>query len=187
MARVPSLTPDLVDFAPHLITTLCVAAVVGGGVARFMGIPLWRVALWAAIVAAPLAYTWSASLNPGTPGCTIGYLPWDTWPPFGAGDAATNVLLLVPGGAAAFLWPVPVQRVAALIATGCAPVLIEFGQGAQPALNRACQLGDIINNGIGLAVGWCLMAGTVVLVVVMREVLTSARESDDYARPRGHT
>ena len=39
------------------------------------------------------------------------------------------------------------------------PPAVELGQYLAPELGRACQLGDVLNNQIGVLLGWSLAAG----------------------------
>lgn len=159
---IPPLVPGgLPDFVPNLLLTFLMAAIVAGAMCVPMKTPWPRLALWLGAILLPLAYTWTASAGAGTPGCTVGSLPWDVLKPGPSREIFYNIELLIPAGAAAFLWPAGPRRAAALICAIALPPMIEFGQLMFPGLYRACQLGDIVNNELGVIIGWCAAAGVV--------------------------
>lgn len=72
------------------------------------------------------------------------------------GAAGLNVLLFVPLGALIAL--LPRSRVMAFAVVGAAllPLTIESIQLAASPLNRACETGDVVDNMIGLALGFAV-------------------------------
>lgn len=158
----PVIPKGLPEFAPNLLLTLLMAAVIAGALFIPMKMSWQRLALWLAAILLPLAYTWTASAAAGTPGVTIGNLPWDLLAPSGPNyEVLYNIELLIPAGAAAFLWPAGPRRAAALVCAMALPPMIELGQLTFPHLGRACQLGDVMNNELGVIIGWCAAAGMV--------------------------
>lgn len=148
-----------------LVLTLvgCAALIVGAAVALRVKTPAWRTILWVFCVAAPVAATWTVPTGarpaPHWPYCHRG--KWFEPSMLGTGmhaEVLSNIVLLVPAGMAAMLWPAGVRRLAALATALTVPVLIEAGQ-LLPALNRTCQVGDVINNSLGVLVGFSLGAG----------------------------
>lgn len=81
-------------------------------------------------------------------------------------DAALNVLLFVPLGAAVGLVPGRRQRLVLLAGAAVLPVGIEGVQLAVSALGRGCQASDVIDNVTGLGAGF--VAGSVVHFLVRR-------------------
>lgn len=159
---VPPVVPGgQPDFVGNLLLTLLIAAVVGGALSIPLRMSWPRLALWLSAVLLPLAYTWTASASRGTPGCTVGDFAWELLGHPHSYEVLYNIELLIPAGAAAFLWPNGPRRGAALVTALAVPPLIEFGQYLFPQLNRACQFGDVFNNELGVIIGWCLAAGAV--------------------------
>lgn len=156
---LPLNPPGLRGFQTNLLVTILIVAVAAPWLSRWTKVRWWRVALWLLTVAMPLAYTWTVATGAGTPGCHWGQPPWAFVPQANNPEITFNILMLVPAGAAAWLWPDGPRRLAALFCALVTPAVVEFGQYLFPQLHRACQAGDIINNVIGVLVGWSLVAG----------------------------
>ncbi len=160
LARARHLVPvSLHAFAPNLIITLLLALVAAAVLSPRVQLSAWRLCLWLVALMLPLPYTWTAAPGIGTPGCHWGQPPWDFVPKSDNPEITFNILMLVPAGAAAWLWPDGPRRLAALVCALVTPAVLEFGQYLLPQLHRACQAGDIINNVIGALLGWSLVAG----------------------------
>lgn len=160
LARARDLAPvALHAFAPNLLLTLLLALAVAALLSSSVQLRTWRLWLWLSAVMLPLPYTWTAARDSGTPGCHWGQPPWDFAPQAANPEITYNILLMVPAGAAAWLWPDGPRRLAALGCALASPTVIEFGQYVLPQLHRSCQAGDIINNVIGALLGWSLVAG----------------------------
>jgi glycopeptide antibiotics resistance protein len=72
----------------------------------------------------------------------------------GLNDASLNVLLFLPLGVAIALLPRSRRTVAVAIGALLLPVVVETTQLIVPALSRGCESADVIDNMIGLAVGF---------------------------------
>lgn len=158
-AGMPVNPAGLKGFEGNLLATVLLAAIAASWLSYWTKVQWWRVALWLLTLAMPLAYTWTVATGDGTPGCHWGQPPWDFVPQAAKPEIAFNILMMVPAGAAAWLWPDGPRRLGALVCALVSPAFIEFGQYLLPQLHRACQAGDIINNVIGALVGWLLVAG----------------------------
>lgn len=149
----------LQTLVPNLLVTLAIAAVIAGTLGPHLRVRAWRVALWLFALTVPLAYTWSAAAGPASPGCHLGMPPWQ----FSVGgnneEIVANIALFVPAGASAFLWEIGARRLAALTVGLAVPPAVELGQLLLPGLERVCQLGDVLNNQIGVLLGWSIVAG----------------------------
>lgn len=156
---IPVNPSGLNGFEANLLATLLLVAIAAWWLASWTQVQWWRVAMWLLTMAMPLAYTWTVANGTGTPGCHWGQPPWNVVPQANNPEITFNILMLVPAGAAAWLWPDGPRRLAALVCALVTPAVIEFGQYLLPQLHRACQAGDIINNVIGALVGWSLVAG----------------------------
>ena len=140
---------------------LALALLVGAALGPRLGIARARLMLWLAALLMVPAYTWTV---PNTADrlpdvwemCVKGYLPQPSMLLSGVPqEVVANVLLLVPAGAAAVMWPLGAQRLAALaVALAVSPV-VEAVQ-LVPAMHRGCQVGDVVNNSIGVVVGFAL-------------------------------
>ena len=81
-------------------------------------------------------------------------------------DTSLNILLFIPLGTAVGLLPRSRARAAILVGTVALPPAIEATQLLVPALDRACQSADVVDNLTGLALG--LMVGSVAALVGRR-------------------
>lgn len=169
---------------------LAVGLLVGVALGPRLGITRARLALWLAAMLVVPAYTWtvpnSADRLPDTwEMCVKGYLPRPSMLLSGVPqEVVANVLLLIPAGAAAVLWPVGVQRLAALaVALAVSPV-IEVVQ-LVPAMHRGCQVGDVINNSIGVLVGFALATAVESVWRSLRLLRWPAVPSPTDPSPRG--
>lgn len=174
-----------------LLTALAVAVIVGAAASRPLRIPAWRLMVWTAAVALPTAATWtipaSAIGDPATfDFCEIGRLPLPRMLTNGLPiDVWTNILLTVPAGAAAVLWPWGARRLAILLATLASPIVIELVQ-LTPALHRGCQLGDVINNMIGVVAGFLLATGVESLLLAWRDAVRQRHTQARHTLPRSY-
>lgn len=160
LARARHLVPvSLHAFAPNLLFTLLLALATGALASQRVQLQVWRLCLWLLTIMIPLAYTWTAAPQVATVGCHWGVPPWDLRLDSNGSEVVYNVLLLIPAGAAAWLWPDGPRRLAALSCAILTPLAIETGQLLVPELNRACQAGDVLNNALGAFIGWSLVAG----------------------------
>lgn len=183
--RIPRFLDSAIDQLPirglgnlpvTVLTALTVAFIVGAVAARPLRLPAWRLMLWTAAVALPTAATWtipdSAAFSPAPwDFCAIGRVPLPRMLTHGLPpDVWTNILLTIPAGAAAVLWPWGSRRLAILLATLAGPIVIELVQ-LVPALHRGCQYGDMINNMLGVITGFLLATGAESLIRAWRETV----------------
>lgn len=168
---LPVLPYSINEFLPRFAITVGIANLVGMLAARRLSLTRSRAVLWLVCLLAPLAYTLSPSGFEGGSGCTMGLTPWQFPGAIFALDARSNVLMLVPAGAAAFLLTSGARRLAALGAALCLPLVIELVQLVAPSLGRSCQLFDVVYNLTGVLAGFWLVAG----VVVLRDTLRATR------------
>lgn len=159
---LPGLLPALL----LLVASAWLAALALRGRLRVAG---WRIGLWTFAVLLPTAAVWTVAayradeawrLQPCTPGVWLHPSMLSSGIP---GEIAINVALLVPAGAAAWLWPGRKARLAALLTALATPGVLEAVQYLIPQLHRECQWGDIANNVLGVALGYCLVAGVMAL------------------------
>ena len=153
---VPEVLPDLV---PALLLILAGAALVAVIVGDRIGVGVLRAYGWLVCLMVPVAYTLTAAVGPGIVGCELGVLPWESRWALISPETTSNILLLVPAGAATILFPSGERRLAALATALALPVLIEFGQMVTRPLGRACQVSDVVNNDVGVLLGFWLMSG----------------------------
>ncbi len=146
-------------FLPNLVFTIAVAIALAAALAGTRHVSMLRTMVWLLAMLVPLAYTWTEAAGSGTAGCHWGQPPWDFMPYATNPEITRNIALMVPAGAAAWLWPTAHERLSALVCALAAPTVIEFGQYLVPQLHRACQAGDIINNMMGALLGWSMVAG----------------------------
>lgn len=158
---IPFIPGGIDNFGINLAATCVVAVVVGFAMGPLIGLARWRVMVWLGSVLTPLAYTLSDTGLDSAKGCSIGLTPWEFAGALFATDTRTNVIMLIPAGAAAFLFPAGVQRLAALTAALCIPQPIELVQLVATHLGRSCQVFDVVNNMVGVMVGFWLVAGAV--------------------------
>ncbi len=69
------------------------------------------------------------------------------------GETAGNVLMFIPLGVAIALLPRSRGQAGLIVAATALPSAIEMAQLLVPALDRACESGDVVDNLMGLAVG----------------------------------
>jgi hypothetical protein len=81
-------------------------------------------------------------------------------------DRGLNVDLFIPLGLAIALFPNSRLKTFALALAFILPVAIETSQAVITALNRACQLQDVVDNLSGLTIG--VLIGSIALVVAER-------------------
>jgi len=156
----PLLPAGLPDFVPNLLLTVLIAVVAGALAAPRLGLRHRALgAMWLLCLLAPLAYTLSATRNGGAAGCQLGLAPWESQTALLSAETRNNIALLAPAGAAAFLMPAGARRLAALGAALAMPLLIETTQMIVRPLGRACQVSDIVNNTVGVILGFVLAAG----------------------------
>jgi hypothetical protein len=155
----PLIPGGLNSFVPNLILTIAIVAVLAGILGPRLRTAEWRLGVWLMAVTVPLAYTWTVADGGGTPGCHMGVPPWEFSLSGASSEILANIVLFVPAGAAAFAWLDGKRRLAALGTALAVPPAVELGQYMWPALERACQLGDVLNNQIGVLLGWSLAAG----------------------------
>ena len=163
---VPLLPSSLVNFLPNLAITLALGMLIGAWAAPRLGLSRRATgALWLACVLVPLAYTLSATRSGGLGGCEVGLAPWESRSALLAHETRANVVMLMPAGAAALLFPSGPRRLAALGAALALPAAIEVTQMVVRPLGRACQGADVFNNTLGVLLGFWLAAGVWVLWV----------------------
>ena len=161
---VPLLPNGLGNFLPNLAVTVTIGIVMGAWLSFRLGLPRRATgALWLTCMLLPLAYTLSAARGVGVTGCEIGLAPWESITALFSRETRSNIIMLIPAGAAALLFPTGARRLAALGAALALPPLIEFTQMVARPLGRACQGADVFNNIVGVMVGFCLAAGVWVI------------------------
>jgi len=147
-------------FLPAVAISVAVGLVVNGRVARTLGI---RRAVALTLVLS-LGAILSATLTPlrgalafgtiGTGTCDLsrmGLAPLREL--FAVNDVSLNVLLFVPLGLSIAFIPRSRLKVIVLIASIGLPFAIEGTQLLVPALDRACESADVVDNLTGLTVG----------------------------------
>jgi glycopeptide antibiotics resistance protein len=156
---------------PWLLPGAAISIVVGfaasGRVGRALGVRqavAWVMVLsLGVIVAATLTPQWEA-LEFGARGSSscdmsrLGLAPLEEF--LQPTESNGNVLLFIPLGATIGLLPRSRRKAAVVIAAITLPFAIETIQLLVPALDRACESADVVDNLTGLAVG--LAGGTVV-------------------------
>lgn len=173
---VPSLAPQVLpDLVPVLLFILAGSAVAAIVLGDRLGVGVLRAYAWFVCLLTPMAYTLTAANGPGIVGCEWGVLAWESRAALASAETVSNVLLLVPAGAAAVLFPTGARRLAALGTALTLPFLIEFAQMVTRPLGRACQVSDVVNNTAGVLVGFCLAAGVWAVWVSLRDGRTRSR------------
>lgn len=163
---IPLLPSRLGNFLPNLAITLIVGMLIGAWAAPRLGLSRRTTgALWLTCVLVPLAYTLSATQGGGVAGCEMGLAPWESRSALLSGETRANIVMLMPAGAAALLFPSGPRRLAALGAALALPAAIEVIQMVVRPLGRACQGADVFNNTLGVLLGFWLAAGVWVLWV----------------------
>lgn len=147
---------------------IAVALVLGLSGAKLLGLTRFRACLWWTALLLPTAATWTIPLGedrtvshlnfcilgvPPTPQMLFGNTP---------GEVTSNVAMLLPAGAAAMLWATGLPRIIALLLALAVSPAIEIMQ-LIPAVHRSCQMGDVINNSLGVLLGFCVASGLVEL------------------------
>lgn len=166
---VPSLAPEVLpDLGPVLLFILAGSAVAAIALGDRLGIGVLRSYVWTVCLLTPLAYTLTAANGPGIVGCELGVLAWESREALASSETVSNVILLMPAGAAAVLFPTGARRLAALGTALALPFLIEFAQMVTRPLGRACQVSDLFNNTAGVLLGFCLAAGMWTVWVSLR-------------------
>ena len=176
LLSLPIVPGGMPGFWANLVATLVIGTVIGAVLAPRLGLRHRTLgALWLVCLLAPLVYTLSATRSTGTLDCEWGQ-------PIGAlrgallvpGETRSNIVLTMPAGAAALLFPSGHRRLAALGAALCLPVAIEITQMLAVGLGRGCQVSDMVNNILGVLMGFWLAAGVWTLWVAWRGVATHA-------------
>lgn len=161
---VDPLPAQLLGLVPNLLATLAITVVVAFWFAPRLGTSRWVAGLWLAALLVPLAYTWTPSWGYGSATCD-----WGVWPGDGAQarffyEMFTNITLLLPAGAAAWLWSAGTPRLAALTVALAVPPAIEAVQRWSPLLSsRACQVSDVVFNILGVWIGFGAVAAAVAI------------------------
>ena len=176
LLSLPIVPGGMPGFWANLVATLVIGTVIGAVLAPRLGLRHRTLgALWLVCLLAPLVYTLSATRSTGTLDCEWGQ-------PIGAlrgallvpGETRSNIVLTMPAGAAALLFPSGHRRLAALGAALCLPVAIEITQMLAVGLGRGCQVSDMVNNILGVLLGFWLAAGVWTLWVAWRGVGAAA-------------
>jgi glycopeptide antibiotics resistance protein len=168
MSRIGQLLQDLPAFIPGLAASVVVAVVVAKALAR----RLKTHHLVAFTMVVGLGIVTSATLLPskealaglgGDPGLTCDLARMRPASPgllMSANEVSLNIFLFVPLAATVALLPATRSRAALLGGVALLPFAIEATQMLLPALGRECQSADVIDNLIGIALGW--LAGVAV-------------------------
>jgi glycopeptide antibiotics resistance protein len=148
-------------FLPGVAISAAVGLSAGGRVGRALGVR--RAVAWAmvlslgVILAATLTPQWEA-LEFGARGPTycdftrIGLAPLGEL--LSANDTSGNVLMFIPLGATIGLVPRSRRKAAIMVAAIALPFAVEAFQLLVPALDRACESADVVDNLTGLAIGF---------------------------------
>lgn len=163
---VPLIADRLVNFVPNLAITVTVGLAIGAWAAPRLGLQHRASgALWLTCLLLPLAYTLSAARGVGVAGCELGLAPWESRTALFSYETRSNVVMLIPAGAAVLLFPSGPRRLAALGTALALPAAIEVTQMVVRPLGRACQMADVFNNVLGVVLGFFVAAGVWVLWV----------------------
>jgi VanZ family protein len=150
---------DYPGFLPGMVIAVVLGAVVRRPVGRFLAMS--DVEAWVLVVS--IGAVLSATLTPGAEGprsvmttlecdtSRMGPAPLSTYLTFGT--TSLNVLLFVPLGWAITRIGRPAPRAAALVIAVLLPIAIEVIQLVATPLGRACQVADVVDNLVGLALG----------------------------------
>ncbi len=177
---------SLPGFLPGVGASVVVGALSSGRVARTLGGPRalsFALVLFAGIIASATLtpYTGGAlgAEHPGT--CDLSRMDLaplrDLLRP---GDVSGNVLLFVPLGVCLALLPRSRSKAILIAAAVASPFVIEGTQLLLPALHRACESADIVDNLTGLVAG--LAAGG----MVASSVRVWPRQESRAAKPLVH-
>lgn len=153
-------------FLPGAALSFILSIVASGVVGRALGVPrslAWALVLSFGIILSATLTPLSEALAYGATGPTSCDLSRVWLAPLGyyleAGDAGGNVLMFVPLGATIALIPRSRRRTAVFIGAILLPFAIETAQLLMPALDRACESADVVDNLAGLVLGLALGAG----------------------------
>lgn len=162
---IDPLPPQLLGLVPNLLATLAITVVLALWLAPRLETSRWAVSVWLAALLVPLAYTWTPAWGFGSETCDWGVWPWNGGQTRFFYEMFTNLVLLAPAGAAAWLWPAGARRLTALSVALAVPAAIETVQRWSPLLSsRACQASDVVFNMMGVWIGF----GAVAAVVAVR-------------------
>ncbi len=183
---VPSwFPPGLPGWWPALALGIALAVLIAVLAGPRLRLDRWRVALWVSSLLLVPAATWTIPKHDGTLAatlrwCTQGEIPRPSMLTQGASqEIVSNVLLTMPAGAAVVLWPIGARRLAALCVALAVSPTIEAVQ-LIPVLQRGCQAGDVVNNSVGVILGFALAAGVASVVTSWRRLRVESS-----ARPPG--
>jgi len=153
-------------FLPGVVISIVVSIAASGAVGRALGVR--RAVAWVMVLS--LGIIMAATLTPqrealafgtqGSPSCDLsrlGLAPLREV--LRLGDTGGNILMFIPLGATIGLLPRSRRKAAIVIAAIALPFAIETTQLLAPALDRACESADVIDNLTGLVIG---LAGGVV-------------------------
>jgi glycopeptide antibiotics resistance protein len=147
-------------FLPGVVISVVVSIAASGILGRALGVR--RALAWAIVIslgiiaAATLTPRWEAMAfgARGSSSCDLsrlGLAPLQEV--LRLGDTGGNILMFVPLGAAIGLVPRSRRKAAVVIAAIALPFGIETIQLLVPALDRACESADVVDNLTGLAIG----------------------------------
>jgi hypothetical protein len=157
--RLPSVLTFIPWLVPGIVLSALGATALAPAVGRWLRAPTlqaWLLLLGVGIVA-------SATLTP-IPGDGTPFAFCDTrrlGPPpltdlLRVSTASLNVLLFIPLGLAVGLLPRSERSTMVAGATLALPFVVEIAQSLLPALGRGCQTGDMVDNVIGLLLGFVI-------------------------------
>ena len=159
--RVPRLFEIIPWFVPGLVLSVILAIVFGPTLGRWLRTS--RVVAFVLIVGAGAVV--SATLTP-IPGpvepfgsCDfgrVGLAPFSVL--IRLNETSLNVLLFAPLGLAVGLLPHSRRGLGIAALAVASPLLIEATQSLMPMLGRGCQSEDVVDNLLGLAIGWAVGA-----------------------------
>jgi VanZ family protein len=150
---------DYPGFLPGMTIAVVLGAIVRRPVARILSMS--ELSAWVLVVS--IGAVLSATLTPGAEGprsvmttlecdtSRMGPAPLSSYLSFGT--TSLNVLLFVPLGWAITRIGRPAPRAAAVVIAVILPIAIEIIQLVATPLGRACQVADVVDNLIGLALG----------------------------------
>ena len=145
---------------PGAAISVIVSIAVGGAVGRALRV--WQPVAWVMVLS--LGIIMAATLTPqwealafgarGSSSCDLSRLGLA---PLGellsANDSGGNILMFIPLGVAIGLVPRSRRKAAIVIAAIALPFAIETTQLLVPALDRACESADVVDNLTGLVIG----------------------------------
>ena len=180
---------------PWLLPGIAVALAVSVAASGNVGRALWtrRVVAWVMLLT--LGIILSATMTPlrgafesgsrASAACDLSRLGLPSLEELFRGDVLLNILMFVPLGVAVALLPHSRRRTLVLLAVIALPFAIETYQLLLPALDRACESADVVDNLTGLAIGLAagLVAGRLLPGIGQAEGSLTGRAERD--RPRG--